>query len=115
MQEVLGRALLDIFPFLREIEARKHFEAVLAGESVVADPLPYRFAASGRRGYAQAHYSPLRDEQRQVVAGLTMIRDVTAQSGHTTACAKASAASALYSKKLPSHITKSTGGDWCGG
>ena len=45
----------------------------------MADRLPYRFAATGRRGFAQAHYSPLRDERGAVVAGLTIIRDVTAQ------------------------------------
>src|SRR5581483_4893927 len=32
-----------------------------------------------RRGFAQAHYSPLRDERGRVVAGLTIIRDVSAQ------------------------------------
>ena len=78
-QDALGQSALDLFPFLRQIEVEKHFAAVLAGESVVADCLPYRFAATGRRGFAQAHYSPLRDERGKVVAGLTIIRDVTAQ------------------------------------
>src|SRR5205807_5368381 len=59
--------------------AEQQFAAVLAGESVVADHVPYRFAATGRSGFAQAHYSPLRDERGKVVAGLTIIRDVTAQ------------------------------------
>src|SRR4051812_36861786 len=65
-QEALGQSALELFPFLKKIEAEKHFAAVLAGESVVADRLPYRFAATGRRGFAQAHYSPLRDERGAV-------------------------------------------------
>src|SRR5690242_14524769 len=78
-QEVLGQNALEVFPFLKELGAERHLEAVLAGESVVADLLPYYFAASGRRGYAQAHYSPLRDDAGAVLAGLTILRDVTAQ------------------------------------
>jgi PAS domain S-box-containing protein len=77
--ETIGRNVLEVFPFLKELGAERHLKAVLAGESVVADLLPYCFADTGRRGYAQAHYSPLRDETGAVVAGLTVIRDVTAQ------------------------------------
>jgi PAS domain S-box-containing protein len=78
-QDVLGHSAFDLFPFLKKIGAHKHFDAVLAGESVVADRVPYSFARTGRRGFAQAHYSPLRDERGEVVAGLTIIRDVSAQ------------------------------------
>ena len=76
---VLGRNVLDVFPFLKDLGAERHLKSVLAGDSVVADLLPYYFPSTGRRGYAQAHYSPLRDNTGTVVAGLTTIRDVTAQ------------------------------------
>jgi len=77
--EMLGQNALEVFPFLKEVGAERHLKAVLAGESAVADLLPYYFPGTGRRGYAQAHYSPLRDETGAVVAGLTILRDGTAQ------------------------------------
>jgi PAS domain S-box-containing protein len=78
-EQTLGRNALELFPFLREIGAEKHFQAVLSGESVVADRVPYSLPSSKRRGFAQAHYSPVRDQDGNVVAGLTVIRDVSAQ------------------------------------
>src|ERR1051325_9345438 len=78
-QEVLGHSAFDLFPFLKKIGADKQFEAVMTGQSVVADRVPFSFPATGRRGFAQAHYSPMRDEHGNVVGGLTIIRDVSAQ------------------------------------
>ncbi len=77
--EALGQNALELFPFLKQMGAEQHFQTVLAGESVVVESAPYAFPATRRRGFLDAHYCPLRDETGRVVAGLTIIRDVTAQ------------------------------------
>ena len=75
--EALGRVAFDVFPFLVEIGEDAHFHAVMAGQTVVADDRPFSVPGTGREGFFEAHYSPLRDERGLVVGGLGMIRDIT--------------------------------------
>lgn len=76
-EEVLGRNAFELFPFLTEIGEDAHFEAALAGETVVSTDRPYNVPETNRSGFFEAYYSPLRDEARNIVGGLIMVRDIT--------------------------------------
>ncbi|HEX2644249.1 MAG TPA: ATP-binding protein [Thermoanaerobaculia bacterium] len=76
-EAVLGRSAFDLFPFLSETGEDRHFHAALDGRDTVAHDRPYRVPETGRQGYFEGHYSPLRDAAGAVVGGLAIIRDVT--------------------------------------
>jgi len=74
---VLGRVAFEVFPFLDSIGEREFFMAALRGESSVAADRRYHVPESGRKGWYEGHYSPLRDAAGEIVGGLAVIRDVT--------------------------------------
>ena len=74
---VLGRVAFEVFPFLDSIGEREFFLAALRGESAVAGDRRYQVPESGRRGWYEGHYSPLKDASGEIVGGLAVIRDVT--------------------------------------
>jgi PAS domain S-box-containing protein len=78
-EEVLGRSAFEVFPFLEEIGEDRFFHAALAGERLVAEDRPYRIPTTGRQGFFEGHYAPIRDGEGEVVGGLAVIRDITAQ------------------------------------
>ncbi len=68
-EEALGKSVLDIFPFLRETQ-------VLEGKEVVSESHPY--CPSGTWLF-KSHYSPLLDDENNVVGGIAVITDITAR------------------------------------
>lgn len=76
-EQVLGQRAFDVFPFLLEIGEDEYFHAALAGRSVVATDRPFYVPETGRTGFFEGYYSPIRDEVGQVVGGLAIIRDIT--------------------------------------
>ncbi len=74
---VLGRNAFEVFPFLKETGEDRCFFAALGGESTVSENRPYTLPVTGREGFFKAFYSPLRDEQDQIVGGIAVLRDVT--------------------------------------
>lgn len=75
--EVLGKCAFDVFPFLKETGESKYLLEALAGRSVVAENRPYAVPETGRAGFFEGHYSPLRNERGEVVGGIAIIRDIT--------------------------------------
>ena len=76
-QEVLGKSAFDVFPFLKETGEDKCFYAALAGESSNSENRPYTVPETGREGFFKGYYSPLFDEQNEIVGGIAVIRDIT--------------------------------------
>lgn len=72
--EVLGRSVFQVFPFLGETGESKCVHDVLVGEERVSDKHSYGLEAES---VFESHYSPLYDEQNAIVGGITVIRDVT--------------------------------------
>ncbi|HEU5458968.1 MAG TPA: PAS domain S-box protein [Pyrinomonadaceae bacterium] len=68
-EEALGRSVLDVFPFLR---GTKVFE----GKEVVSEKHPY---GPSETGVFKSHYSPLLDDENNVVGGIAVITDITAR------------------------------------
>lgn len=75
--EVLGKCAFDVFPFLKETGESKYLLEALAGKSVVAENRPYAVPETGRAGFFEGHYSPLRNERGEVVGGIAVVRDIT--------------------------------------
>ena len=76
-EDVLGKCAFDLFPFIKESGEDKYFHAALAGESSVSENKPYAVPETGRTGFFKAYYSPLRDEQNQIVGGIVVVYDIT--------------------------------------
>jgi PAS domain S-box-containing protein len=76
---VIGRDVFTTFPFLRAIGEDRHLEATLLGQSNVSRARPFFIPETGRSGTFDAHYSPLYAGTGEIVGGLTLVRDVTAE------------------------------------
>jgi PAS domain S-box-containing protein len=74
--EVLGKRVVDIFPFLREPGSDACFSAALEGKEFVSENHPY---GPSETGVFESHYSPLYDEQNQIAGGIAVITDITAR------------------------------------
>src|SRR4029453_5897216 len=75
--EALGCCAFELFPFLKESGEDRYFVETLAGNNVVARDRPYTVPQTGRQGFFDGHYSPLRDAAGQILGGLAIIRDTT--------------------------------------
>jgi PAS domain S-box-containing protein len=75
--KTLGQCAFDVFPFLVEIGEDKYFYESLAGRASIARNRPYTVPETGRAGFFEGYYSPIRDEAGEVVGGLAIIRDIT--------------------------------------
>jgi len=75
--EVLGKSAFEVFPFLKETGEAKYLFEALAGRSVIAQDRPYAVPETGRAGFFEGYYSPLRNEHGEIVGGIAIIRDIT--------------------------------------
>jgi len=78
-EDVFGKNAFEVFPFFRETAEDKCFFAALGGESTVSENRPYTVPETGRAGFFRGYYSPLRDQQNEIVGGIAIIRDITEQ------------------------------------
>ncbi|HKG97292.1 MAG TPA: PAS domain-containing protein, partial [Pyrinomonadaceae bacterium] len=61
--EVLGKRLVDVFPFLRELGNERCFSAVMEGKEWTAENHPY---GPSETGVFESHYSPLTGEANNI-------------------------------------------------
>lgn len=76
-EEVLGKCATDIFPFLKETGEDKLFRGAIEGKEQVGSENVYTIPETGRDGFFEARYYPLRDENGEVTGGLSIVRDIT--------------------------------------
>jgi PAS domain S-box-containing protein len=76
--EVLGRHIFDVFPFLRDLGLDRALDQAMAGETIVGHAIPSA-VPSGAVHYFDRHYAPLRDDDGAVVGVVGVVRDVTAK------------------------------------
>jgi len=76
-REVLGKHPLKMFPFLRESGAYKLIEEALRGKVSRAPDLPYSIPQTGKRGWCDGDFVPLRDDKGQIVGAIVTVRNVT--------------------------------------
>src|SRR5437762_937552 len=75
--QVLGRVAFDVFPFLKETGEDKLFLEALAGRTAEAKNRPFQIPESGREGFFEGHYSPVRDLSGKAIGGIAIIHDIT--------------------------------------
>lgn len=76
-ETVIGKVAFDLFPYLEETGEDQNYRAVLAGKTINSKDRPYYVQETGREGFYEAHYAPLRDESGSIIGGLAVIRDIT--------------------------------------
>jgi PAS domain S-box-containing protein len=74
--EVLGKRVLDVFPFLREAGNERCFSAVMEGKEWAVENHPY---GPSETGVFESHYFPMRDEAGNIAGGIAVITDITAR------------------------------------
>lgn len=88
-EEVLGKSAFDLFPFLKETGEDKCLYAALAGESSTSENRPYTVPETGREGFFKGYYSPLFDQQNEIVGGIAVVHDITERKRAEAAAQKA--------------------------
>ncbi|MHC4195596.1 MAG: PAS domain-containing sensor histidine kinase, partial [Planctomycetota bacterium] len=75
--EVTGKRAFEVFPFLKKTGEDKFFSETLKGKVVVARDRPYTIPKTGRHGFFEGYYSPLRDKSGKIVGGIAIVHDIT--------------------------------------
>ena len=75
--EVLGKHLLEAFPFFRELGIVERAEATLAGRKLPSVDFPYPFHETGRSGWITEMNAPLRNTKDDIIGVIVTIRDIT--------------------------------------
>lgn len=75
-EDVLGKSVGDVFPFLRDASNGSCFDAALTGKESVLENHAY---GPSETGIFESRYLPLLDAQRNVVGGIAVITDITAR------------------------------------
>ena len=76
-EEVLGKSVLEVYPFLHEGHEGSLLEA-LAGKEAVRQHHPY--GRSNGEAF-ECRYTPLVDEDNNIIGGIAIITDIHAQAG----------------------------------
>jgi PAS domain S-box-containing protein len=74
--QVLGKKADEIFPFLGEENSENSLSSAIAGSETVSQVHPY--GPSGT-GVFESRYSPLRDDNDNVIGGMAVVTDITAR------------------------------------
>ena len=75
--QVRGQPLLECFPVGDAQAAEAQLRRVCSGDSIVIRDLPFLIPATGRSGFIECSYSPLRSTNGALGGGLAVVRDVT--------------------------------------
>jgi PAS domain S-box-containing protein len=77
----LGRSAVEFFPFLEEFGAAMLTPESLQGRPPVARDIAFEIVATGRKGFFDGHFSPLRDGSGAVAGWLAILHDTTTRRG----------------------------------
>ena len=77
LEELLGRPIFEVFPFLVETGEDARFHTALAGGTAASRDRPFQIGQSAREGYYDATYSPFRDSHGDVAGVLVFVHDIT--------------------------------------
>ncbi len=75
--DALGKSVYEIFPFLHDIGEDKSIAEALNGQFTISKDKWFNLPETGKKGYFEAYYSPIQNENNEVVGGLSIIRNTT--------------------------------------
>jgi PAS domain S-box-containing protein len=99
-KDVLGKSAFDLFPFLKETGEDKCLYAALAGENSTSENRPYTVPETGREGFFKGYYSPLFNQQNEIVGGIAVVHDISERK-------RAEAAAQEAHQRLTFHVENS--------
>jgi len=76
---MLGRPVLDLFTFAEGSALAKGLHSTLEGREGTALHVTYSVPETGRGGYIDVHYAPLRSSEGEVVGGIAFVIETTEQ------------------------------------
>lgn len=76
-EKVLGKKPFDLFPHVNREKLTKKLKKALSGETVKSADYFYEIKLTGKKGWAHAYYTPLRNESGAVENVLVAITDIT--------------------------------------
>jgi PAS domain S-box-containing protein len=76
-RDVMGKHPLDVLPFLGETGAHARIERALLGEVSSALDLPYSVPETGKEGWCDGDFAPLRGEKGEIAGAIVTVRNVT--------------------------------------
>ncbi|MBI4243220.1 MAG: PAS domain S-box protein [Planctomycetes bacterium] len=76
-EKVIGKNAFEVFPFLQKIGEDRYFYDSLAGKTVFAPNRPFIIPETGHKGFFEGYYTPLRNDENEIIGGLGIIRDIT--------------------------------------
>jgi diguanylate cyclase (GGDEF)-like protein/PAS domain S-box-containing protein len=78
IKEALGRPILKVCPFLKDLGEDASVTAALKGEKTISRDKSYSIPGTNRQRYFEGYYGPMLDfHNGEVTGGLAIIRDVT--------------------------------------
>ncbi len=77
--ECLGKNIFETLPFLKRIGEDRYYLAALQGRKVTSRNRYYSVKRTGREGFFDARYSPLKDNNNASSGGIAIVRDITVQ------------------------------------
>ncbi len=81
--EILGKNVFEVFPFLKETGEEAYFHKALCGESAIAKGRVFEIPETGEQRFFDVHYCPIWREtelgkgERQIIGGLGLVKDIT--------------------------------------
>jgi PAS domain S-box-containing protein len=77
VDEVLGRRIFDVLPYLVDTASEAAMKAALEGRETSLYDQRYAVPGTGREGYYDAFFSPLYSRGREVIGGIGFLRETT--------------------------------------
>lgn len=75
--EAMGRSLRDLLPFYEETGEARALVAAMGGRAIATREQKFYLPHSGREGWMEAHYAPLRDPDGEMLGVLCVVREIT--------------------------------------
>ncbi len=75
--EVLGKSAVDLFPHLSEKGIDVILKKALNGEKVSSGDIEFKVPKTGKTGWVNGTYGPLRDYEGKIIGVVGIVRDVT--------------------------------------
>lgn len=76
-EAVVGKNVFVALPCFEAIEEIKFIRQALNGNEALSTDRPYYFIPSNKKGFFEAHYTPLKNVAEQVTGTLVVFRDIT--------------------------------------
>ncbi len=107
-EDLVNTLAIELLDQTSENGAQDALRRALLGETIYTPDTPYHFSKSGRQGWIQSVYAPLRTRQGEVVGVVVNIHDITQRKENETEREQLLTAEQKRSRELAALTTAST-------